>query len=242
MFSFFHTKTNRNNLEWLGADIHSGLLSAIAGETTGLADTIAYIRALDAVGIHKIFCTPVLTRSNYQQCKPEIDAVKEKLDLAIHRAGINCSLITAAKYQIDEKFHVENEMLTLPGRYIFIELPAEKEPRHLEEIIFDLQIFGYTVILSGPERYTYYQQQHHRYARLKELGVHFQLHLMSIMGHYGKAAKHTGDYLLNKKHYDLAGTEAENENHLALLLKNVIDGAMFQKTRNYPFKNNHLFG
>lgn len=242
MFSFFHKKNVVTNLEWLGTDIHSNLLPGIHEGSPGLMDAVAYIKELSEKGIAKIHCTPSVTDHNYQGLITVISSAKENLEKALKKAGISIAVTTGAKYLVDEKFKVVHDLITLPGKYILLELSPLKEPRNLEEIIFDLQILGYKVILAGPELYSYYHHNRFRYNRLKELGVFFQLNLLSVMGHYGKAAKNATDFLLEKKHYELAGTEALDENHLSLLLKNVTDGAMFHDTTEYAFRNKDLFG
>jgi tyrosine-protein phosphatase YwqE len=131
--------------------------------------------------------------------------------------------------------------MCLTGKYILIEMSYLNETPNIDQVIFDLQIKGYKVILAHPERYNFYHSKQSRYHRLKDMGCLYQLNLLSVTGYYGKPVKIAAEYLLNKNLYDLVGTDLHHQQHLKVLEQAVISGKLYQQIGNYPFKNKMIF-
>ena len=56
------------------------------------------------------------------------------------------------------------------------------------------------------------------YHRLKELGFHLQVNLLSLTGYYGKTVARAAKYIIDKNLAVLVGTDLHHERHLAALL------------------------
>ncbi|WP_442591145.1 tyrosine-protein phosphatase [Pedobacter sp. AW31-3R] len=241
MLWIFNKKDPHDGLEWLAVDMHSHLLSGIGKDSLDLETAVSYIRQLNELGVGKIYCTPPIEENSPANSSEAIAEAIIKLKTVVEEAGIEVELIAAAKYLIDENFQVADDLLTLPGKHLLVKLSLTEEMKGLEEVIFNLQKSGYKIILTNPERYTYYHARKSHYKRLKALGLIFQLNLMSITGYYGKDVKHAADLLLEKNMYDLAGTESHDDGYFTLLLKNIVEGDMFKEIRKYHFKNKDWF-
>lgn len=87
-------------------------------------------------------------------------------------------------------------------------------PINLFDILFDLQVAGYTPILAHPERYLFYHQQFDSYKKLKNAGCKFQLNLLSTVGYYGKEVKNVADQLLKEGLIDFVGSDVHHNKHL----------------------------
>lgn len=241
MISLFRKKTTITNIEWLGVDIHSHLLPGIDDGAENEAQSIAFIKELNALGFNKIICTPHIFKELYPNTSKTILAALAKINSTVKRLNLNVEIGAAAEYMIDETFKITEELLELPGRYILIEMSYLYEMPNIEQVIADLQTKGYKVILAHPERYNFYHKQPEKYDGLKNGGVYFQLNLLSVNGYYGKHVKRAADNLLARKLYDFAATDLHHQHQLNALKTIISNGTLYKLIGNYPFKNKEVF-
>jgi protein-tyrosine phosphatase len=241
MFSFFQRKTIVSDISWLGVDIHSHLLPGIDDGSASMENSLAYIHKLQELGFEKLICTPHIFTDLYPNTPETILPVLHELRAKVKSEGLNVELAAAAEYMADNSFKVEPGLLTLPRQHILIEMSYLAETPNIDQIIFELHVQGYKVVLAHPERYLFYHKNFERYKRLKELGCLLQLNLLSVTGYYGKSVKSAAEAILKAGLYDCAGTDLHHERHLAVLEKNVQNGKMYELIGNYEFKNKELF-
>lgn len=242
MFSFFKRKPVVDHIEWLGVDIHSHLLPGIDDGSPDVATSIHLIKELQGLGFYKFICTPHIFTELYPNNRGTITGALDRLKAGLSAEGLNVDISAAAEHMVDETFVVGTELMAFPGKYILIEMSYLSENPNIEQVIFDLQLQGYYVILAHPERYTFYHNNYPRFNRLKDMGVLFQLNLLSLSGYYGKGVKQASEYLLSNHIYDVAATDLHHERHLKVLDQMVKSGKLYQLVGNYDFKNKQLFG
>ncbi|WP_432710992.1 tyrosine-protein phosphatase [Pedobacter sp.] len=241
MFSLFKKKILVKDLKWMGVDIHSHLLPGIDDGSPDVGTSVRYIKALKELGITKFHCTPHILAEYYPNTPETINAALAILKQALKAANVDVEVTAAAEHMVDDTFRVTDELLCLPGKHILVEMSYLSETPNIEQVIFDLQIKGYKVILAHPERYNFYHKSHDKFHRLKDMGVLFQMNLLSIVGYYGKEVKRTAEYLLEHQCYDLAGTDLHHDKHLEILSNSVLNGKIHEKLGVYPFKNQVFF-
>jgi protein-tyrosine phosphatase len=79
---------------------------------------------------------------------------------------------------------------TLAGsRYILVEIPYQPWPVYTEQVLFELQVAGYTPILAHPERYVALQHDPNRMYTLAERGVLGQVTGEALTGGNGAAVR-----------------------------------------------------
>lgn len=240
MISFFRKNNHIRHVEWLGVDMHGHLLPGIDDGAEDVAQSVSLIKGLIDLGFSNFICTPHIFTEVYPNTAGTINAALTDTKIALKEAGIEVKIEAAAEYMVDETFNPAKNLLCLPGRHILIEMSYLSEMPNIEQVVFDLQIMGYQVILAHPERYGYYHKKVDKYLRLKDMGVFFQLNLLSLNGYYGKAIKQSANYLLQNKFYDFAGTDLHHDQHLSELRLMVSNGSLYQMIGNYPFKNKTL--
>jgi protein-tyrosine phosphatase len=242
MFSIFKKKNLVTDIEWLGIDVHSHLLPGIDDGAPDVVQSVKLIQGLHELGFSKFLCTPHIFRELYPNTEatilPAFNATKE----ALRNANINVEIFVAAEHMVDETFEIKQGLMVMPGNYILVEMSYLNETPNIEGVIFDLQIKGYQVILAHPERYNFYHSNYNRFGRYRDMGVYFQMNLLSVTGYYGKEVKKAAEYLLEKKYYDFAGTDLHHGKHLEALSKSIKGGHMYDKIGRYPFKNKEAFG
>ena len=241
MLSIFRRNNFVNNLEWLGIDVHSHLLPIINDDSLKMSTSIDYIKQLNNFGIQKIYLTPLVLSTRAPDSISAVLPAIEKLKQALQRENVEVLLSGGAKYLVDSVFRVTNSMFTIYENHVYIQLPLDTEPSNLNDVVFNLQIQGYNVILAHPERYRYYHKNYSKLQRFKERGVLFQLNLLSMTGYYGKSEQVLANYILSKGYYDLACSDLQNEKELQSLIANINNGFLYNKVGKYPFKNKYLF-
>lgn len=241
MISFFHRKVRVDHIAWLGVDMHNHLLPGIDDGAVDIGQSIQFIHALGNLGFSRFHCTPHIFTELYPNNAETIGMALSAVKAALIEVQPELEIFAAAEYMVDETFRVNQHLLCLPGQHILIEMSYLHEMPDIEQIILELLAKNFNVILAHPERYTFYHHTPERYQRLKDMGVLFQLNLLSVAGYYGKGVKHAAEYLLKEKKYDFAGTDLHHQGHLALLHELVTSGRLYQLIGQYPFKNKALF-
>ncbi len=183
MFNFFKKtpKLVDPDLSFLGVDMHSHLLPGIDDGLQDLADTVNFISDLQQLGYRKLVCTPHILSDLYpnspQTILPKLAMVRE----ALETANVDMQVEAAAEYMIDHDFAEliartkKEDLLTINGEYILVEMSYLSPSPNFEQIIFDLRMMGLQPILAHPERYNYYHHQFQQYDRFKDLGCKLQV-------------------------------------------------------------------
>jgi protein-tyrosine phosphatase len=241
MFSFFKKRDLITDISWLGVDIHSHILPGIDDGSKSLAQSLGYIHKLVDLGFDKLYFTPHILEDLYPNTPETILPVLQEVQNSLSQENNITVIGAAAEYMVDDSFKIDDDLLCLPGRHILIEMSYLSESPNIEQVIFELQVKGYKIVLAHPERYNFYHKNIARYHRLREMGCLLQLNLLSLTGYYGKAVQQASGYLLAQNMYDLAATDLHHDKHLALLEKIVRNGELYSKVGNYEFKNKSLF-
>ncbi len=242
MLSIFKKKAAVvDNIEWLGVDIHSHLLPGIDDGSPDVETSMYLIKGMKELGFSKLLCTPHIFTEIHPNTPETILPALAKVNEGVKSNKVSVEMGAAAEYMIDDNFEVREGLMCLPGNHILVEMSYLNESPQIEQVIYELQLDGYKVILAHPERYVFYHNSHQRFHRFKDMGVLFQLNVLAVTGYYGKEVKQAAEYLLGKKCYDLAGTDLHHDKHLSVLERTVRDGSLHKKIGAYSFKNLELF-
>lgn len=205
----------------LGTDLHSHLLPGIDDGAPDLETSLTLIRGLRELGFEKLITTPHVMGDIYPNT-PEI--IREQLlavQACLTATGASADLQAAAEYFLDDQMaaHVQESkpLLTLAGKYLLCEFSMLSPTMGLKEMIFQLHMQGYQVVLAHPERYVYLEMNKAYFRELKDIGCLFQLNLLSLGSYYGKTVQSLTQYLIKKQYYDFAATDLHNVRQLELL-------------------------
>ena len=207
----------------ISIDIHSHILPGIDDGAPNMETSLELIRGLVALGVRKSIATPHIIGDLYRNTPATIGAALELTKQACVDAGIDIELSAAAEYMLDDHFmellRGAAPLLTLHKNLLLVEIPYTAPPYDLGEMAFSIITSGYQPVLAHPERYFYYHRDLEEYARLKELGFHLQVNLLSLTGYYGKGAAKAARFILEKGMASLVGTDMHHGRHLAALGK-----------------------
>lgn len=218
MFSIFKKSSPKliSDFAHLQVDIHSHLIPGIDDGADTVETSLALIRRLQGLGYKRLITTPHVMSDMYPNTREDILNGLEKLRQALTASDLDIQVDAAAEYYMDEHFEdiIRNEdMLTLPGNRVLVEMSFVSEPPNLFHYIFKMQTKGYKPILAHPERYIFLKKNFNQYQRLKEYGCEFQLNILSLTGYYGKPTQELALKLLKNKMIDYLGTDLHHERH-----------------------------
>lgn len=227
----------------IGTDIHSHLIPGIDDGVKSMEESISLLRSLEELGYRKVVTTPHIM-SDYFRNTPEIilDGL-EKVRESARENGINLQLEAAAEYYVDEVFvqtlAKKERLLTISGNHLLFEISYINPPENIYNLAFDMQVQGYVPVLAHPERYPYWYGKEEVYAKLKELGVLFQLNTNSLVGYYGPAVRFCAEQLIEKGMIEFIGSDMHGNRHLEAL-RRVVNEKYFWKLADQGVRNSML--
>ena len=195
------------------------------------------------MGFKKIIITPHVMGEYYPNSSDAILSGLNNVREAIATAKIPVEMHAAAEYNADENFHRlirEDDLLTMPGKKLLFELSFTGEDPGIHQIIFNLRMKGYNLILAHVERYPYFHGSMAAIERFKEGGCALQLNILSLTGHYGRPVKKWAEKLLKAGMIDYLGTDLHHPGHLQLLKKHLPGKQIQYVLQTYEFKNKWL--
>lgn len=228
----------------LTTDWHCHLLPGIDDGAQNIDDSIAMARLLADAGIRKVCCTPHHIHGSYQQ-KPEIlTALREDVQAAVDREGIQIRLLGGAEYYLDEFFPSQIPVLIPLGEsnMVLVEPPWQAAMNTVRPMLQMMLDKGFQPIIAHPERLGFFaglisrrnplSQFLERFGRtsscpqaipdelreLQELGCGFQGNLGSFQGRYGTAVRHLAETLHQWGIYTLFGTDGHTPASLQEIL------------------------
>lgn len=204
-------------------DIHSHLLPGIDDGSKNVEQTRSLLRNMNAIGIKNFITTPHIMSNVWDNDEISIRQVKEELIADIDRSYYD-TFTAAAEYMLDTYFmqKMQNtKLLTLKDNYILVEMSYLNPPINLYEILFEIQLKGYKIVLAHPERYLFYAKNNKEYEKLKNAGCYFQLNLLSTVDYYGKDIRQTAEFLLSNDLIDFVGTDIHHQKHIDSFLTKV---------------------
>lgn len=243
MFGFKKKPAVTTDLSWLGTDLHSHLLPGIDDGSPDVADSIAFLKGLHALGFKKIITTPHVLWEVYPNTTEIIVSKKEQVQKAMAEAGLPIAFHAAAEYFIDEHFQQalrqKQPLLPIYDNTILVEFSMITAPMDLLDVFFEMQLQGYQPLVAHPERYIYLHSRKKFFDDLKNAGCQFQLNLLSLTPHYGTAVQELADYLVKREMYDYAGTDLHGEKHLHGL-RNLAASSLYARLKDSGQIKNHL--
>lgn len=202
----------------LRTDPHCHILPAIDDGASDTKMAIRMARRAAELGIHRIVATP-------HACHPSVsgeyhaDDIRERvgwLNTLLQREEIPVHILPGMELFADERIPRLFEMGRLltwadQGRYVLIELGF----RRCQDAAWDLLDYftglGIVPIIAHPERYAWLPSSLDDLDRLEEMGVWFQVNVMSLNGLWGPAAQALAAEVLSRTERWLIGTDSHND-------------------------------
>lgn len=226
-------------------DIHSHIMYGIDDGSNDIETSVEILKDAYNNGVTDIFLTPHYIEDSKFNCNNNdknkiLNILKEKLQ----KENISINLYIGNEVFIDENIleHIKNnEIATLNNsKYILVELPMGRMYNNTKEILFNLIIEGYTIVLAHPERYRYMQEDDTKLEELLNMGVLLQGNYRSLFGYYGKDAKKALTKFIRKHQISFLGSDIHRNDgyNLKKLEKKVLKISKDNKYTEDIIKNN----
>lgn len=247
MFEFLKhkPKTARPIFGAIGTDVHCHLLPRVDDGSKSEEESATCMRVMKAAGFEKIFCTPHYQYPRFPNIEEDIIERFEnlKLDLAANGVGgVDVPQIAsvAGEYRIDTGFQQrlnDNKFLLIGGKYLLVELSMYQQVMGVEQVLFDLQMKGYDIILAHPERYPYYNSSSHVLEHFKDMGIFFQINILSLGGFYGEGPRRKAFEMLDNGWIEFMGTDMHNTLYAQALIDCTHDRKIEKVVQTHSFLN-----
>jgi protein-tyrosine phosphatase len=242
MISTIVDTENSGILKNLGVDLHMHVLPGIDDGAQNMQDSLALIDAHYKAGIRKIIATPHI----------RIDFFKNTQE-SIHNAWLQLSEVTkeqypdliiqyAAEYFADDYFLTlieKREILTLSENYVLVETSLRHDQVYFQDILKEMILQGYQPVIAHPERYQAWHVKPERYAEIYELGVIFQVNLLSLGGAYGPTEQITAERLIQQGWIGALGSDLHRVSQYKYI-KDAIENPYFESLKDFKLLNHTL--
>jgi len=195
-------------------DIHSHLIDAVDDGSKSKEESLYMLNQLSDLGIKKVITTPHIYAGKYANSEEKL--IERYHQLLCFLAENNCpiELELAAEYFVDisflEKVKSEKKLLSFGKNYLLFEFSFQSLPLFWRDLIFQLKVQNYTPVLAHPERYLFLHQNLSILEEMKDLGVKFQINVLSLGEAYGIAVKKQAESMVKKGYVDFLGTDLHN--------------------------------
>lgn len=195
-------------------DWHSHILPGVDDGVEDMATSLTILGEYEKMGIKEVWLTPHIME-DLPNTTSNLKERHEELLLAYHGPVI---VRLASENMIDSLFYdrlAVNDVLPIGHKHnmLLVETSTFNAPIDFEDILKEIRHKGYYPLLAHPERYVYIQTIKD-YRKLKEIGVLFQLNLLSLAGFYGKTAMDKSHRMLKNGMYDVFGTDLHRPEQL----------------------------
>ena len=241
MFNIFKKKKQDATLFYT-TDVHCHILPGVDHGAQTIEDSLAMLREEKQMGINRVVLTSHVTADTFENTpdtlKPAFELLKQVVSETEDLRGMQ--LFLSAEYRIDEFWDKQYELgnqIAMPGNYILMENSFHQELLELDNLLFDLRVKGYKPILAHPERYGYYSQRHQRLEQLHNMGIKFQVNLLSLAGYFGQHCRETALWMAKNGMIDMLGSDMHGLDH-AKVIKNYINSKEWNKL--VPIIHSHI--
>ena len=199
-------------------DIHNHLLYGIDDGSKTIEESIEVLKDLEKSEFTDIILTPhYIYGSKYNNDRENNLERLNILKQELKNNNISINLYLGNEIYIDENIAnllKENIISCMSNtKFILVELPLSGEFVGYQEIIKDLIIKGYRVILAHPERYLTFQDDYELLNELRHMGVLFQCNLESLTGKYGPYAERMIIRMLKEGKASFLATDIHHKKH-----------------------------
>ena len=239
--SFFRKRLPAIDFSILKTDMHSHLIPSIDDGSKSVEDSILIIQSLMNLGFSNFITTPHVMPDYYNNDNQTILEGSKKVLDALSMMDVSVDFYASAEYYIDFEFQKrisENSLLYFGDKYILVEFSFVNFPNNFFEILFDLQVKGYQVILAHPERYTYLTLKD--YIDFVDKGLLLQINLLSLVGYYGPNVTRCAKILIDNELISFAGTDCHNLQQSQNLKKCFTNKYWHQLVNSDKLKNHTL--
>jgi tyrosine-protein phosphatase YwqE len=248
MFEFLKPKpkTAIPTFASLGIDIHCHMLPGVDDGSKSNEESLACLKVMRDAGFEKVICTPHYQYPRFPNVESDIQNRYDSMLLdftSLNAQNIPQMIGVAGEYRVDSGFSdriKNNQFLLVGGKYLLTEFSLHQQVIGLDQVMFDLQMKNYEIILAHPERYPYYSSASSKLQHLKDMGVYFQVNILSLIGFYGEGPRRKAFEMIEKGWVEFLGTDMHNTLYAQALIDATHDRKIIKLIEKHQFLNSQV--
>lgn len=197
-------------------DIHSHLLPCIDDGSKDLETTLKMIEIYKSQGVDKVIATPHYYINMFENTKEIIQTEVNKINNELKERNIDFEILPGSEVFATKSIIndiKEGIIQTLNNsRYILLEFDFKRFPDYGLDLIYELHLLGYRVIIAHPERYHYVIQNPLFLNEFINEGCLIQLNASSVVGLFGNEIKKLSNRIINNGSFNFIATDAHTTN------------------------------
>lgn len=233
---------NSGILSSLGLDLHIHVLPGIDDGAQNMQDSLALIDLHYRAGIRKIIATPHIRIDFFKNTQESIHNAWTELTNVTREQYPDLDIQYAAEYFADDYFLTlieKREILPISGNYVLVETSLRHDLPYFRDILKEMILQGYQPVVAHPERYQAWHNKPERYAEIYELGVIFQINLLSIGGAYGPTEQITAERLIQQGWIGALGSDLHRVSQYKYI-KEAVENPYFKTLKDVKLLNHTL--
>jgi protein-tyrosine phosphatase len=191
-------------------DLHCHFLPGIDDGAPTVADGLAMLEGLKALGFARVVATPHMRPGMFDNEKAGLTRAFESFLPQTSGRDVP-RLDLASEHYFDDLIYtrlLNGEALLYPGgRAALLEFYEIDFPPIIEQRLFDLRQRRLLPIIAHPERYRKFWDQPEALTRLVDQGIGALLDCMALVGKYGRRPQRAAEELLEAEVYQAACTD-----------------------------------
>jgi protein-tyrosine phosphatase len=204
-------------------DVHSHLLPSIDDGCKSVKESVDCATRMVQAGYTHSFCTPHIWPSLPDNNIASIREHVNRLQAALDRAGVPLKLYPGGEINLrpdtPELCAEELVSFAMAGKFVLVDLWADRLPDFFEPVVRWLSGQGAQVILAHPERMKAVQDDPDLADRFLEMGLKLQGNLQCLGDPPGMATRVVGERFLTEGKYFLLGSDLHNLHSLPVRLE-----------------------
>lgn len=244
--SFFTKKiipdSSTDYLAGIGADLHVHVLPGIDDGSPSLAESLEILKNHYNAGLRRIVATPHIRSDFFPNTEATIRGAWQLLQEAAAERWPDLTLTYAAEHYGDDYLMTlleRDEILPLFDRYVLVETSMRVELPYFTEVLRAMIDRNWQPVLAHPERYRPWHEHPDRYAELHEMGVTFQINLLSLGGQYGIVEQSIAERLIRQGWAGAAGTDLHRASQYGYL-RRAAQNPVFPMLCDLPLLNHQV--
>lgn len=208
-------------------DIHTHILPGVDDGAQTEDDSIEMAKAAVEEGIHTIIATPHHKNGSYDNVRENILTYTKILNELFQSEGIPLTLLAGQETRIngDMVEDLENgDILPINDtKYVFVEFSSTQVPRYAKQLLFDIQVAGYTPIIVHPERNQELMERPNRLYEFVRKGALTQITAGSLIGKFGKNIQKFTHQLIEANLTHFIASDAHNTTTRSFWMKETFE-------------------
>lgn len=204
-------------------DIHNHLLIGVDDGPQTDQDALDLLKQAEKNGITDVIVTPHHKSGNFINQKEQILSEMKILEEIIKAHHVNIKVHPGQEIRIygDLVNDLEGGLnISLNhSNYVLVEFSFTEIPHYIEQLLFDLQMKGYTPIIAHPERYKFLQENPQRLYDFIEQGALAQVTAGAVVGRLGEGLKVKSIEMIKNYLIHIIGSDAHHSLNRPFLLK-----------------------